>query len=176
MAGIGAGEWIGLIIVALIVLGPEKLPRYAADAGRMLRQLRTMANNARDEVTKELGPEFSNLDLADLTPRGLVRKHLLEPIDLDDLDDLTNLGLTDGDRPRRPSRDTSPRKPAPGLGKATAAAAGASPAVNTEAATGAGTIGAVDTGTGSDMAADIGTGSDMAADDEQTGRYDEDVT
>ena len=70
------------------MLGPEKLPRYAADAGRMLRQLRKMANEARAEVTKELGPDLQDLGLADLNPRNLVKKHLLDPIDLDELDDL----------------------------------------------------------------------------------------
>jgi sec-independent protein translocase protein TatB len=87
VAGIGLGEFLGIAIVALIVLGPEKLPRYAADAARMLRQLRRMAQDARAEVTRELGPELGDLGLADLNPRSLVRKHLLDPIDLDDLDD-----------------------------------------------------------------------------------------
>jgi sec-independent protein translocase protein TatB len=84
---VGAGEIIGLAVVALVVVGPEKLPRYAADAARMLRQVRKMASEARDEVTRELGPELKDLDLSDLDPRQLVRKHLLEPINLDDLDD-----------------------------------------------------------------------------------------
>ena len=68
-------------------MGPEKLPRYAADAARMLRQVRKMASEARDEVTRELGPELKDLGISDLDPRQLVRKHLLEPINLDDLDD-----------------------------------------------------------------------------------------
>ena len=112
---IGLGEWIGLAIVALIVLGPEKLPRYAADAGRMLRQLRKMANEARAEVTKELGPDLQDLGLADLNPRNLEKKHLLDPIDLDELDDL------DGP-PTRSAKPASaggpaerpPTEPAPG--------------------------------------------------------------
>ena len=112
---IGLGEWIGLAIVALIVLGPEKLPRYAADAGRMLRQLRKMANEARAEVTKELGPDLQDLGLADLNPRNLVKKHLLDPIDLDELDDLDA-------PPTRSAKPTSasgpaerpPTAPAPG--------------------------------------------------------------
>lgn len=83
---IGLGELVGLAVVALVVLGPEKLPRYAADAARMLRTVRRMASDARDEVTRELGPDLRGL--ADLDPRSLVRKHLLEPADLDDLDDL----------------------------------------------------------------------------------------
>ncbi len=88
MFDIGPGEFIGLAIVALIVLGPEKLPRYAADAARMLRQVRRMATEARAEVTRELGPEMKDLSLTDLNPRSLVRKHLLDPIDIDDLDDV----------------------------------------------------------------------------------------
>ena len=88
MFDIGPGEFIGLAIVALIVLGPEKLPRYAADAAKMLRQVRRMATEARAEVTRELGPELKDLSLTDLSPRGMVRKHLLEPIDLDDVDDV----------------------------------------------------------------------------------------
>ena len=83
---IGLGELIGIAVVALIVLGPEKLPRYAADAAKMLRTVRKMASDARTEVSKELGPELSSL--GDLNPRSLIKKHLLEPVDLDDLDDL----------------------------------------------------------------------------------------
>ena len=82
MFDIGPGELIGLAILALIVLGPEKLPRYAADAAKMLRQVRRMARDARSEVTRELGPELNELKLSGLTPRGMLSKHL------DDLDDL----------------------------------------------------------------------------------------
>jgi sec-independent protein translocase protein TatB len=70
---VGAGEIVGLAVVALVVVGPDKLPRYAADAARMLRRVRRMASEARDEVTRELGPELKDLDLADLDPRQLVR-------------------------------------------------------------------------------------------------------
>ena len=61
--GIGAGEFVALAIVALIVLGPEKLPGYAAEAARVLRKVRDMANDARAEVRRELGPEFDDLSI-----------------------------------------------------------------------------------------------------------------
>jgi sec-independent protein translocase protein TatB len=96
---IGAGEFIALAILALIILGPEKLPRYAAEAARFLRRLRAMANDARADVRRELGPEFGDLSLRDLNPRSVVRKHLLDPVDLDPLDD-------DGPRRRSPARRT----------------------------------------------------------------------
>jgi sec-independent protein translocase protein TatB len=84
---IGAGELIGLAVLALLVLGPDKLPGYAADAARFVRQIRRMANDARAEVTKELGPELQGLELRDINPRALVRKHVLDGFDLDDDDE-----------------------------------------------------------------------------------------
>ena len=81
---IGPLELIALAVIAMLVLGPDKLPRYAADAARVLRQVRRMANDAKTEVSRELGPELQDISMADLNPRSLVRKHLLEPVDLDD--------------------------------------------------------------------------------------------
>jgi len=76
-------------VVALVVFGPERLPGLAAQAGRALRELRRMADGARSELRDNLGPEFSQFDIADLNPRHFVRKHLL--------DDLTVEGaLADG--------------------------------------------------------------------------------
>ena len=81
---IGPLELIALAVIAMLVLGPDKLPRYAADAARVLRQVRRMANDAKSEVSRELGPELQDISMADLNPRSLVRKHLLDPLDLDD--------------------------------------------------------------------------------------------
>ncbi|GAA4522461.1 hypothetical protein GCM10023096_49230 [Nonomuraea ferruginea] len=81
--GLGWLEVGALIIIALLVFGPDKLPQAASQAGKTLRNLRRMANNARDDLRAGLGPEFSNFDPADLNPRNFVRKHLLE----DDEDD-----------------------------------------------------------------------------------------
>ncbi|WP_238430592.1 sec-independent translocase [Frankia nepalensis] len=68
-------------MIGLFVFGPDKLPRVARDAGRMLRQLRQMANGVRDDLRTELGPEIADLDIRDLHPKTFVRKHLLEDDD-----------------------------------------------------------------------------------------------
>jgi sec-independent protein translocase protein TatB len=102
---IGAGEFLALGVVAVIVLGPERLPRYAAEAARVVRKVRRLADDARAEVSKELGPEFGDVSLRDLNPRTMVRKHLLDPIDLDSLDS------PDDDGPRRTSRPRSGATP-----------------------------------------------------------------
>jgi len=67
-------------VVALVVFGPERLPGLAAQAGRALRELRRMADGARSELRENLGPEFSQFDIADLNPRHFVRKHLLDDL------------------------------------------------------------------------------------------------
>src|SRR3954468_15376012 len=81
---VGLGEAALLLVLALVIFGPDQLPKVASQAGRALRQLRTMANSAKEDPRDGLGPEFADFDVADLSPRRFVRKHLLE--DLDDLD------------------------------------------------------------------------------------------
>ena len=83
MFGIEGGELIALAVVALLVLGPDKLPRFAADAARFVRQVRRMANTARDDVRRELGPELQGISLEDLNPKSALRKHVLDDLDLD---------------------------------------------------------------------------------------------
>lgn len=70
-------------VIALIVFGPDQLPKMAAQAARALRDVRRLAENARTDLQEHLGPEFSDFDLNDLNPKYFVRKHLLDDLDLD---------------------------------------------------------------------------------------------
>ncbi|WP_250290044.1 Sec-independent protein translocase protein TatB [Frankia sp. CiP1_Cm_nod1] len=79
--GVGWGEIAVLLVIGLFVFGPERLPKVARDAGRMLRQIRQAATGMREELRSELGPEFADLDLRTLHPKTFVRKHLLEDDD-----------------------------------------------------------------------------------------------
>lgn len=56
-------------IIAVFLLGPDKLPHYAAQLARLVRQLRDMANGAKDRMRDEMGPEFDDLDWKKLDPR-----------------------------------------------------------------------------------------------------------
>lgn len=67
-----------LAVLAVVIFGPDQLPKVAAQAGRALRELRRMADGARNDLRDGLGPEFSDFDIADLHPRNFVRKHLLD--------------------------------------------------------------------------------------------------
>ena len=70
-----------LAVLAIVIFGPDQLPKMAAQAGRTLRELRRIADGARSDLREGLGPEFSDFDLADLNPRTFVRKHLLEGLE-----------------------------------------------------------------------------------------------
>ena len=72
-----------LAIIAVVIFGPDQLPKGAAQAGRALRELRRIAEGARRDLTEGLGPEFQDFDLADLHPRTFVRKHLLDEFEAD---------------------------------------------------------------------------------------------
>ena len=81
MFDVGLAELAVIAVVAIFVFGPDRLPDLAKQAGAMLRKARDFANAARDELRDELGPEFSDLELRDLDPRTIVRKHIMEAME-----------------------------------------------------------------------------------------------
>lgn len=84
MFGMGWPE-IGLIlVVALLLFGPEKLPELAKQAAGFIRTVRQMADNAKNDLGREMGRDFSGIDFKDLDPREIVRRNFL-----DDADDTT---------------------------------------------------------------------------------------
>jgi sec-independent protein translocase protein TatB len=80
MFNIGPMEFLVLALVAVIVLGPERLPQFAREAAQLLRTLRDLATGARSQLRDELGPEFADLDLSDLrnlNPRTALQRAIL---------------------------------------------------------------------------------------------------
>ena len=98
MFGVGLTELAVIAFVAVLVFGPDKLPGLAQQAARMLKQLRTMADSARDELRDELGPEYADLQLRDLDPRAIVRRHITE-------------AMEDADEPKPRRRGQRPLRP-----------------------------------------------------------------
>jgi sec-independent protein translocase protein TatB len=85
--GVGLPEFAVIAFVAVLVFGPDRLPELAKQAGAMVRKARQLANAARDELRDELGPEYADLELRDLDPRTIVRKHIVEA--MEDADEQT---------------------------------------------------------------------------------------
>ena len=69
--GINAPEFLLLLLIAVVVVGPERLPTYAAQLGRIIRELRKMARGATEKVKEEMGDSFG--DLSDLTLVSTIR-------------------------------------------------------------------------------------------------------
>ncbi|HZZ96219.1 MAG TPA: sec-independent translocase, partial [Jatrophihabitantaceae bacterium] len=107
MFNIGPMEFLVLGIVAVIVIGPDRLPGLARDAARMLRTLRELATGARTQLRDELGPEFADLgldDLRNLNPRTALQRAILGDDETGLRADLRKLD------PREELRDADPRR------------------------------------------------------------------
>jgi sec-independent protein translocase protein TatB len=96
--GVGLPELAVIAVVGILVFGPDRLPEFARQAGRFFRQVRRFTQAARDDLRSELGPEFADLELTDLDPRQIVRKHILEAMD-DDPGDAATVPVRPGLRP-----------------------------------------------------------------------------
>jgi sec-independent protein translocase protein TatB len=70
--------------IAVFIIGPERLPKYAAQLARWTRNLRDMANGAKDRMAKEMGPEFEDLDWKKLDPRQYDPRRIIREALLDD--------------------------------------------------------------------------------------------
>ena len=77
----GWPEILMIGMVGVMVFGPDKLPDLAKQAGRFIRTVRRMAENAKNDLGREIGEDFSGLKLRDLDPREMVRKNILDTDD-----------------------------------------------------------------------------------------------
>jgi sec-independent protein translocase protein TatB len=75
---LGAPEVIMLVLLAVLMFGPERIPPFARKAARVYKYLMNVATGAKDQLANELGPEFRDLSLADLNPKTFISKHLLD--------------------------------------------------------------------------------------------------
>jgi sec-independent protein translocase protein TatB len=72
---------VTLIVLAVLVFGPDKLPKVIQDVTRTIRKIRDFSENAKQDIRQELGPEFKDFEFEDLNPKTFIRKQL----DNDDL-------------------------------------------------------------------------------------------
>lgn len=86
MLGINGGEILLLVLIAILVIGPNRMPEYAAKLARGIRQARVMAEGAKGQLKEQLGPEYKDLnwrqyDPRQYDPRRIVRQALIEPLE-----------------------------------------------------------------------------------------------
>ena len=83
MGGLTIEKIFVILVIALIIVGPDKLPRYAQKLGELVRGAKRMADGAKDRLREEMGPEFDDVDWKQLDPRQydprrIIRDALLE--------------------------------------------------------------------------------------------------
>jgi sec-independent protein translocase protein TatB len=100
---LGWQEILILAVLGLIIFGPDRLPKAVADLGKTLRQLRTMARGAAEDLRTELGPELADMDLRSLHPRRFVEDALFGDDDAP--------GTTPAGRPATAVLETGERPP-----------------------------------------------------------------
>jgi sec-independent protein translocase protein TatB len=67
-----------LVILAVLLFGPDKLPEVIQNVSRIIRKVRALSENAKQEVRSELGPAFKDFEFEDLRPKTFVHKHVLD--------------------------------------------------------------------------------------------------
>jgi sec-independent protein translocase protein TatB len=108
---VGIGEILVIAVIGLLIFGPERLPRAAADAARWLREIRAMASGARKELADSAGIDLSDAadtvrSLQEFHPRRLATS-LLNDQPADDA-----AAEPQGDGPARPQPTNPPDRPA----------------------------------------------------------------
>ncbi|HAM27712.1 MAG TPA: Sec-independent protein translocase TatB [Microbacteriaceae bacterium] len=84
MFGLTFDKLLVIGVIAVFVLGPERLPHYAAQLARLVRNLRQMADGAKDRLRDEMGPEFDDVDWKKLDPRQYDPRRIIREALIDD--------------------------------------------------------------------------------------------
>lgn len=83
---VGWSELLVLGVIALVVLGPERLPEAARWLASAIRKVKDFAGTAQQQLRDDYGTEFEEFreplkqlsELRGLSPRAMVTKHLLD--------------------------------------------------------------------------------------------------
>lgn len=94
MFGISGGEFLVILLVIMVVIGPSRLPEYTRTFAQFVRKARVSLEGAKASVREELGPELSDLKLADFDPRNYDPRKIVRDVMGEDLEaikrDLSN--------------------------------------------------------------------------------------
>jgi len=85
MFGITIEKLLVIGVLTALVIGPARLPKYAAQFARIIRSLRSIADSAQERIRDEMGPEFDDLDWRTLDPRQYDPRRIIREALLDDV-------------------------------------------------------------------------------------------
>lgn len=116
--GINGSELLVLAVLAVVILGPEKLPEYASQLARLVKELRRMATGAKEQLREEVGDDIADMDWRKLDPRQYDPRRIIKDALLDEFDDAANAVKQAPVISHRPvektrSKPLAPHEPAP---------------------------------------------------------------
>lgn len=83
MFGINGPEFILLLLIGILVIGPQRLPEYTQKLANLVREVRRMASGAREQIKEEVGIDIDEVDWKkydprQYDPRRIIKEALLE--------------------------------------------------------------------------------------------------
>jgi sec-independent protein translocase protein TatB len=81
--GINGPEFILLLLIGILVIGPQRLPEYTQKLANLVREVRRMASGAREQIKEEVGIDIDDVDWKkydprQYDPRRIIKEALLE--------------------------------------------------------------------------------------------------
>ena len=92
--GLTIDKFLVILVIAVFLLGPERIPHYAAQLGRLVRSVRDMADGAKERLREEMGPDFDDVDWKKLDPRQYDPRRIIREALLEDSSDRADVPLT----------------------------------------------------------------------------------
>lgn len=115
MFGISLDKFLLIAVIAVLVIGPQRLPAYAAKLADLVRGLRALTDGAKERLKEEMGPEYDEVDWQRLDPRKYDPRRIIREALVDDTSRIPTPGFNGDIRPGDPSPvDPQPGDPQPG--------------------------------------------------------------
>lgn len=84
MFGLTLEKLLLIGVLAVFLLGPERLPYYASQLARLVKSMKKMADGAKDRMREEMGPDFDEVDWKKLDPRQYDPRRIIREALVDD--------------------------------------------------------------------------------------------
>jgi len=82
--GINGPEFLLLLLIGIMVIGPQRLPEYTQKLTNLVREVRRMASGAREQIKEEVGIDIDEVDWKKYDPRQYDPRRIIKEALLDD--------------------------------------------------------------------------------------------
>ncbi|WP_426996438.1 Sec-independent protein translocase TatB [Pseudarthrobacter sp. N5] len=84
MFGINGPEFLLLLLIGIMVIGPKRLPEYTQKLANLVKEVRRMASGAREQIKDEVGIDIDEVDWKKYDPRQYDPRRIIKEALMDD--------------------------------------------------------------------------------------------